>query len=64
MTGVPSGAGGTLVYFACEDCGVEESRVAPSGGRVQRPKLSIGQHGFITLAFDPDGNMFGLHSVK
>ena len=64
MAGVPSGGNSTLVYFACDDCGVEESRVAACGGRVYRPKLSIGQYGFITLAFDTEGNMFGLYSQK
>ena len=63
MAGVPSGPGGTMVYFACADCAVEESRVVPNGGRIHRPKLSIGKYGFITLAFDPDGNMFGLYSM-
>lgn len=33
-------------------------------GRVQRPKMSIGEYGFITLAIDTEGNMFGLHSSK
>ena len=28
MPGGPSGVGGTLVYFACEDCGVTAARVA------------------------------------
>ena len=27
MDGVPSGGGGTLVYFACDDCAVEQGRV-------------------------------------
>ena len=26
MDGVPSGGGGTLIYFSCEDCAEEESR--------------------------------------
>lgn len=64
MEGVPSGGSGTLVYFGCADCAVEESRVAAAGGRVFRPKMSIGEFGFITLAVDPDGNMFGLHSMQ
>jgi predicted enzyme related to lactoylglutathione lyase len=64
MKGVPSGPGGTLVYFACKDCAEEESRVVPNGGRVNRPKLSIGKYGFITLAVDPDGNPFGLYSMQ
>lgn len=64
MPGVPSGGNSTLVYFSCEDCAVEEARVTASGGRIQRPKLSIGEYGFITLAFDTEGNMFGLHSPR
>ena len=63
MPGVPSGPGGTLVYFACEDCAVEAGRVAGAGGKVHRDKMSIGEYGFIVLAFDTEGNMFGLHSM-
>lgn len=64
MDGVPSGRGSTMVYFACEDCGTEASRVEAAGGKVERPKFAIGQYGFIALAVDPDGNTFGLHSMK
>lgn len=59
--GVPSG-GSTMVYFNCDDCAVEGGRVAGAGGRVHRDKTSIGEYGFIVLAFDTEGNMFGLHS--
>ena len=61
--GVPSGGNSTLVYFSCADCAVEGSRVADAGGRVVRDKLSIGEYGFIVLATDTEGNMFGLHSM-
>ena len=64
MPGFPSGGNSTLVYFTCEDCGVEGSRVVPAGGRIQRDKTSIGEYGFIVLAYDTEGNMFGLHSMK
>ena len=64
MKGVPSGGNSTLVYFSCEDCSIEESRVVKSGGRVEKKKMSIGEYGFISLVFDTEGNMFGLHSVK
>ncbi len=64
MEGIKPGVGGTLVYFISEDCAVVEARVADAGGRVQRPKMSIGEHGFITLAMDTEGNMFGIHSMK
>ena len=64
MPGFPSGANSTLVYFICEDCAVEEARVKGAGGRIERPKKSIGEHGFICLAVDTEGNMFGLHSMR
>ncbi len=64
MPGVPSSPGGTLVYFGCEDCAVEGSRVEAAGGRVHRPKMSIGEYGHIVLAFDTEGNMIGLHSMQ
>ena len=62
MEGVPSGGNSTIAYFGCEDCGVEASRVEQAGGRIFKPKFSIGQYGFIALALDTEGNMFGLHS--
>ena len=64
MPGVPSGPGGTLVYFACEDCGATAARIPDAGGRVHREKMSIGEYGFIVLAFDTEGNMIGLHSMR
>src|SRR6266436_2570919 len=62
--GCSSGGNSTLVYFGCEDCSVEEGRVAKSGGSIHKKKFSIGRYGFISLAVDTEGNMFGLHSMK
>jgi predicted enzyme related to lactoylglutathione lyase len=64
VPGVPSGGNSTLVYFNCADCTVEGARVAEAGGKVQRDKMSIGEYGFVVLAVDTEGNMFGLHSMK
>lgn len=64
MEGVTAGGNSTLIYFACEDCAVEESKVEAAGGRIQKPKMSIGEYGFVSLAVDSEGNMFGLHSAK
>lgn len=63
MEGVPSG-GSTMVYFSCDDCAVEESRVVDAGGKIERSKMSIGEYGFISLVHDTEGNMIGLHSQK
>lgn len=64
MPGVPSGGNSTLIYFSCEDCAVEEARVTAAGGRIHKSKMSIGQYGFISLVFDTEGNLIGLHSLK
>ena len=64
MEGITPGGMGTHVYFSCEDCSVEESRVAEAGGKVMKPKFPIGENGFISMCTDPAGNLIGLHSMK
>lgn len=56
------GAGGTLVYFSVENCSTQEALVTKAGGRVLRPKFSIGAFGWVTLCMDTEGNPFGLNS--
>jgi len=58
------GVGGTVVYFSAEDCAVVEARVADAGGKVVRPKFSIGEFGWVALCQDTEGNMFGLNSLS
>jgi predicted enzyme related to lactoylglutathione lyase len=64
MPGFPAGNNSVLVYFSCEDCSVQESRIEGAGGRIEKPKFSIGPYGFISLVYDTEGNMIGLHSMK
>jgi len=64
MEGCPSGGMGTLVYFSCNDCANEASRVKAAGGHICKPKMPIGQYGFIALVKDTEGNMIGLHSMQ
>lgn len=64
MPGFPINGNNTLIYFSCEDCSIEESKVAEQGGKIQKSKFSIGEFGFISLVLDPEGTMFGLHSMK
>jgi hypothetical protein len=63
VPGVPSGGNSTVVYFGCADCAVEAGRVVPAGGQVHREKMSVGEYGFVALAVDTEGNIFGLHSM-
>ena len=64
MEDMNPGTGGTLVYFACDDCAVEECRVENAGGKVLQPKMSIGDYGFCSVVMDTEGNSIGLHSNK
>ncbi|EPF9308974.1 VOC family protein [Vibrio vulnificus] len=64
MDGVSAGAGGTLVYFSCENCAVEQERATQHGGVVVQAKMTIGEYGFISLVRDSEGNMIGLHSMQ
>ncbi|GAA4439473.1 VOC family protein [Ravibacter arvi] len=59
-----AGGNSSVVYFECEDCAVEESRVVAAGGKVQQSKMSLGEFGFCTIFTDTEGNMVGLHSMK
>ena len=62
--GFDSGANSVLVYFSCADCAVEAAKAEKAGGRIQKPKMSIGPYGHIALVFDTEGNMIGLHSMR
>ena len=64
MKGFKVGGASTIVYFASDDCAIEESRIAEAGGKVQQSKQSLSEYGFMILAVDTEGNMFGIHSMK
>lgn len=59
-----SNGNNTVVYFETEDCTTEEKRIEEMGGKIVRPKMSIGDFGFISLFIDSEGNTIGLHSQK
>jgi len=61
---VKPGAGGTMVYFTCDDCAVETSRVEAARGTVLQPKFPIGQYGFCSVVMDTEGNTIGFHSMQ
>ncbi|HTI69912.1 MAG TPA: VOC family protein [Candidatus Limnocylindria bacterium] len=64
MEGISPGPGGTMVYLNVEgDLDGVLSRVAAAGGAVIRSRMSIGEHGFIGIIKDSEGNVVGLHSM-
>lgn len=62
--GMEPGGNSVVVYFTCDDCSVEESRVDKAGGKVLKNKFSIGEFGFASICMDSEGNTFGLHSMN
>jgi predicted enzyme related to lactoylglutathione lyase len=52
----------TVVYFNSNDCVTEEMRVEDAGGKILRPKMSIGEFGFVSILMDTEGNTIGLSS--
>lgn len=55
--------GGTIVYFASQDCAQEAARAQANGGTIIRGKTAIGEHGFIALITDTEGNTIGIYSM-
>jgi len=59
-----STADGSLIYLNVDgrlDACV--ARVAKAGGAIVLPRTGIGEHGFIAMVRDPEGNVVGLHSM-
>jgi|ERR1041385_3110247 predicted enzyme related to lactoylglutathione lyase len=64
MDGIAPGQGGTVVYLNVEgDLDGVLKRIPAAGGSVIKPRTSIGQHGFIAIFKDTEGNSVGLHSM-
>lgn len=64
MEGMPAGSNSTIIYFSSEDCAIEQAKIEAAGGQIQQAKTSIGEHGYILLGIDTEGNNFGVHSMK
>lgn len=64
MNEVKPSANGSLVYFGCEDCKVLENRAVENGAEIIQPKVAIGEHGFVTIIKDTEGNSIGFHSMN
>ena len=53
---------GTMVYFSCVDCAKTSELALAHGGQIFKPKWSIGEHVYIAIIGDTEGNAIGLHS--
>lgn len=56
---------GTLVYLnGGEDLSTPLARVKAAGGKILQEKMPIGEHGFIAIFNDTEGNRIAFHSMK
>lgn len=62
----PSSSEGVLIFFTAHsgDLSNELSRVEPAGGKVLQQKKPIGEHGFVGMFLDTEGNRIAIHSMK
>lgn len=55
---------GTLVYFSVADIPATLDRAAQNGGKILAPKKSIGEHGFVDVFEDSEGNRVAVHAMS
>ena len=57
---------GVLIYFISPtgDLNKDQTQIEKSGGHVAVPRKSIGEHGFIAVFVDTEGNRVAMHSMK
>jgi predicted enzyme related to lactoylglutathione lyase len=55
---------GALLYFSVDDIPPIEKKITANGGKVHKPKMSIGEYGFISICEDSEGNRIALHSIS
>ena len=51
-----------MIYFNSTDTAIEEARVVAAGGKVLSAKHAVGEHGFVYIIEDTEGNAIGIHS--
>ncbi|MCM8529184.1 MAG: VOC family protein [Lentisphaeraceae bacterium] len=53
---------GTLVYINVEDIETTLDKIIDNGGKVIRPKMNVGEYGYVAHFEDIEGNRVALHS--
>ena len=52
---------GTLVYLSVDDIPATLAKIEAAGGQAMIPETPIGEHGFIAIFGDSEGNRVALH---
>jgi len=60
----PSDKGSLLYLNGGEDLAEPLSRVEAAGGKILEGKKNIGEHGFVAIFKDTEGNRLAFHSMK
>lgn len=55
---------GTVIYFNCDDCAVQEARAREKGVEILASKTQLPHFGFSALLRDSENNTIGLYSLK
>lgn len=61
---VPSMNGALVFFNGGNDLRDPLSRVEDAGGKILREKMAIGEHGFIAVVKDTEGNKIAMHSMN
>lgn len=60
----PSASEGPVIFLnGGDDLSPVLDRVEAAGGQIVQPKTSIGEHGYVAMFIDSEGNRVGLHSL-
>ncbi len=60
----PSSKGSLIYLNAGADLSIALSKVEKAGGKILKPKTSIGENGYMAQFIDTEGNRMALHSMR
>jgi uncharacterized protein len=56
---------GALIYLnGGDDLSIPFAKIEDAGGKILRPKTSLGGNGYMAQFIDTEGNRIALHSMK
>lgn len=61
---IPSDKGSLVYLNGGDDLSIPLARVEAAGGKIVRPKTSLGPNGFMAMFMDTEGNKIAFHSMS